>query len=53
MVHNNFWSCYYNNDPTQIMRKTIFDKYNIHFSVGMTPRPKLRSLKDEFRETRI
>jgi len=30
-VHNNYYTCYYNNDPTKFVRTDLYDKWNIHF----------------------
>lgn len=32
MVHNNYYSCYYNNDPSQLLRASIDDKWKAHFT---------------------
>lgn len=46
MVHNNYYTCYFNNDPSQMLRQSVDDKYCINFSVEPYDR-KIKSFKEE------
>lgn len=32
-VHNNFYSCYYNNDPNKMIRTDLYDRWDVYFNV--------------------
>jgi hypothetical protein len=47
MVHNNYYSCYYNNNPGQLIRENLFDKWRVHFDDNITVSHELKTLKQE------
>ena len=44
-VYNDYFQCYYNKDPTQILRKSVDDKWGLHLNI--TGNCKIKSFKEE------
>lgn len=47
MLHNNYSMSYYNNDPSQYVRKDIYDKWEPHFNIGSPVGRLTKTFKQE------
>lgn len=47
LVHNNYYRCYYNNNPAHILKTNLHDKWGIHFNFSVMERRPVMSFKQE------
>ena len=47
LVHNYYYRCYYNNDPTHLIKTNLFDKWDIHFDSSKMEKRPVMSFKNE------
>lgn len=47
MIYRDYFKCYFNDDPSHMVRKSIFDIWGIHFDMSNIERRPVKTFKEE------